>query len=1025
MKKNRIVYSLWGICQLKILRIMKLIAFIMLFGFMQVSANIYSQSANIRLDIRKSNLKNVIQQIQSQTEFTFFYSPEDIEHIVVEDVDVKKASLEETLDKCLHGSNLEYEIKHKAVILRKSKIILSPREELSKQKTKTVKGKVTSKSGEPIPGVTVIIKGTSQGVITNIDGEFFIDLDNNINMLLFSFVGMKPQEIAINNRSIINVTMEEENIGLEEVVAIGYGIQKKETVTGAISTVSTEQLTQSPQANISNALTGRMTGLIAVQRSGEPGEDESTIRIRGIGTFTGSQDPLIMVDGIEAQSYNNIDPNEIESISILKDASATAVYGVRGANGVLLITTKRGKEGKPKISLTSNFAISKFANFPENMGSYDYTRLYNEALKYDSYITGGYTPRYSDDEIAKYKSGDYPILYPSTNWKELLIKPISSQMHSNFTLSGGTKKTKYLVSAGLFSQESLFKTEKIEDAVHFDPQINYKRYNFRTNFDFEVSKYFSIQANISSQIEEKRGFNKEAENVIDFIKRANPIDSPGIYDGKIIIKKGVDKGSSCPVHYMTSDGYHELYRNYLNGSVRFKYDFSQLLKGLEVHATFSYQNFVQQDAIYRNSIISYEYKEIGNEDYVLIPSGIESPFSYSEQNGKSHRVYFEMGMDYKKNIGEHYVTAMLLYKQSKYHSPSLAFLVSNGYQGLASRLTYDFKKRYLVEFSLGYEGTENFAEKNRFGFFPAASLGWVVSEEGFFPENDFISYFKLRGSIGQVGNDKVGDLSDPNSRFLYRPSSYSYGGGYYLGEVGSTYNYYTGSSEGKIGNPNLTWEKSTKLNIGFELNILKNKVQIGADWFNEKRNNILADKGTVPIIVGATLPSYNFGKMKNSGFECDILYRSQIRNFKYRIKVNYTYAHNVIEFQDEVTRTNEYQYRTGLRYGQYFGYVAEGLYNTWKEVNDANRPVVEWQNNKIQPGDIKYKDINNDGIINNDDIVPIGYSNFPEKTFGISFGGEYQGLTSLYYCKGLLMCRRVLQEEQILDFITILELMFC
>ncbi len=998
MKKKRESCVPLGECGLKILRVMKLVTLLMLLGFMHVSANIYSQSADIHLDIEQLSLKEVIEHIQEQTVFNFFYSSEDIEGVMVREVKLEGASLEKTLDQCLKGTSLNYEIKHKAVILKKD-APLQPENKESKQEQNNVvvSGAVKAKDGSPIPGVTVIIKGTTKGTITDFDGNYSIKGVTNGDVLVFSFVGMRPVEVTFTGNENISVTLEEETTGLEEVIVVGYGLQKKETVTGAISTINTEDLLQSPQANVSNALVGRMPGLQAVQRSGEPGEDQSVLRIRGIGTFSGSQDPLIMIDGIEAQNYNNIDPNEIESITILKDASATAVYGVRGANGVLLITTKRGTEGAPKISINSNFAVSRFTDLRESLNSYDYARLYNEALKYDSYITGGYTPRYSDEEIAKYKSGEDPVLYPSTDWQDMVLKPTASQMHHNLMISGGTKKVKYFVSAGIFSQEGLFKTKQVEDIYDFDPQLRFKRYNFRSNFDFNVTDDFTATVNLSSQIEQRKGFNQDTRKTMEFIMRANPLDSPGLYDDKLVIMTGADPSTSNPLYWIGANGYRENYRNFLNGSVRLNYDFNKMVSGLKAHVTFSYQNYNEQNSTYKKTLLLYNAKKLDSGDYVLIPNGIESPFYYEETSGNgskeySRRYYLEAGADYARTFnGEHEVTGMLLYKQSKYYDPTLAFLVSNGYQGLAGRLTYNFKKRYLAEFNIGYEGTENFAEGKRFGFFPAASLGWVISEENFFPENKILSYLKVRGTIGQVGNDRIGDISSTASRFLYRPSSYTYGGGYYFGEVGSTYNYYYGSAEGKIGNPELTWERSTKKNLGVEVHLMDNKIHLSADWFGETRDNILANKGTVPAISGAELPAYNLGKMKNSGFEADITFRSSFNKLNYWLKLNYTYAHNVIEFMDEVTRTNAYQYRTGLRYGQFFGLLADGLYNTWEEVNDPNRPTVMWQNNRIQPGDIRYVDINSDGFIDNDDIVPIGYSNFPEKVFGFSLGGDYKG----------------------------------
>jgi TonB-linked SusC/RagA family outer membrane protein len=988
MKKNRKACYPIRDSMLKILRVMRIVTLLMLVGLLQVSANIFSQNANIKLEVKSLSLREVIQKIENQSELVFFYSPMDVEGIQVSDIALERATLEKALDVCLSGSNLVYEIKHKDVILRREQKIAGndePRVEEADQGNRAA-GTVKSQDGEPIPGVAIVIKGTTKGTITDFDGNFTLNGVAEGDVLVFSFVGMKSHEFVYRGQSEISVVMSEKTQGLEEVVVVGYGNQNKATVTGAISSVNTKELLQSPQANVSNALVGRLSGLLAVQRSGEPGADESTLRIRGVGTFTGNADPLIMVDGIESDNYNNIDPNEIEDITILKDASATAVYGVRGANGVLLITTKRGTTGKPQFSLTSSVAGSQFTDLRQSLDAYDFSRFYNEAEKYDSYLTGSYVERYTEEDIEKYRTGSDPVFHPNSNWQDLLLKKTAMQHQHNLNIRGGTDRVKYFTSVGFFSQEGLFRTDNLTH--DFDPQIRYKRYNFRSNLDFEVTKRLKISVNISSEIEERSGAEASTRGVLDNIMRNNPIHSPGLYEGKITHIEGLSHQN--PFQSLLQGGYSRNYENYLKGTVRLNYDLDFILDGLKSHATLSYQNYFSHKSVYRKNILSYNAVQLEDGSAVFIPEGQDAPFGFSESGDKNRRAYTELGIDYSKAFGVHNVTAMVLYKQSKYYSPELAFLVPNGYQGLAARVTYDYQKRYLAEFSVGYEGTENFAVGKRFGWFPAVSLGWVVSEESFFPENNIVSFLKIRATSGEVGNDKVGEITEDDSRFLYRPSSYSYDGGYHWGEVGNNLNYYGGAYEGKIGNPFLTWERAKKQNIGIELNLLNNKIEITADLFEENRDNILASMGTVPTIVGASLPSYNLGKMKNSGFEGDISYRSEIGELKYWVKFNYTYAHNVIQYKDEVEQAYSYLNRTGQRSGQFFGFLSDGLYNSWEEVNDPNRPQIQDQNNRLQPGDIKYKDINGDGIINVEDQVPIGYSDFPEKVYGFSFGGSFK-----------------------------------
>jgi TonB-linked SusC/RagA family outer membrane protein len=849
-----------------------------------------------------------------------------------------------------------------------------------------VKGKVTdTEKGEPIPGVSIVIKGVAKGTNTDANGAYSLAVPDRNAVLVFSFVGYDKQEVTVGNQSQINIVLKPDMKELNEVVVIGFGTQKKATVTGAIAAITTKDLVQSPVANISNSLVGRMPGLFAVQTSGEPGNNASTLRIRGVSTFSGAADPLIMVNGVEVSNYNNIDPNEIENLTILKDASATAIYGVRGANGVILITTRRGKVGKPQLSYTGNVAVTSFTNLRKGMDSYTYARLYNEAIKNDAYVSGAvYTPKFSDADLAKYKSGEDPIFYPNTDWYSLVLKPQALQTQHNVSINGGTEKVRYFVSAGFFSQGGQFNhTDLVKD---FDANRKYKRYNFRSSFDFDVTKRLKASIDLSSQTENLSGSNWPTVRVIEGVARANPLTSPGFIGDKLVNLVGVGTANN-PIADMFAQGYNRQFRNYLQGSVRLDYTLDFITQGLTATGIVNYQNNNTETLVNTRTLITYNAIRLPDNSVNLVPQNVEQPFGFTQTIGKTRRTYAQVGFDYKRAFGDHYVTGLVNYNQTKYFDPTLAFLVPNGYQGVVGRTTYGYKGRYLAEFTFGYNGTENFAPGNRFGFFPAYSLGWVASDEPFFPKNDVLTYLKIRGSYGDVGNDKIG-----SDRFLYRPSAYTSAvNGYYFGEVGSTATGYVYATEGKLGNPNVTWERAVKQNIGVEFSLWKSKISVTADVFSEQRNNILANLGTVPVTVGATLPAYNLGRMKNTGFDGDVSYTDQIGKVSFWVKGNFTFARNKVEFQDEIARPFSYQYRTGQRYGQFFGLVADGLYNTWQEVNDANRPVSSWNSNKLQPGDIRYKDTNGDGIINDDDAVPIGYSNFPEKIFGISFGGTYKG----------------------------------
>ncbi len=859
-----------------------------------------------------------------------------------------------------------------------------------------IKGIVRDENNQGIPGVSILEKGTTNGTTTEVNGEFSLSIASESSILSISFIGYATQEIIVGAQTQISVILKPDIRSLDEVVIVGFGTQKKETVTGSITSVNTKDLLQSPVANISNSLVGRMPGLFAVQGSGEPGNDASKIRIRGVGTFAGSADPLIMVDGVEVNNYNNIDPNEIESVTVLKDASSTAVYGVRGANGVVLITTKRGKTGAPVLSFTSNVAITSFTNLREGMNSYDYARSFNEALKYDSYISGAvYAPKFSEDAIAKYKSGEDPIFYPDTDWYDLMFKKYSTQTQHNLSLSGGTQGVKYFVSAGYFKQDGLFNNTK--DLEQFDANRKFNRYNFRSNFNFDITKRFRARVDLSSQTENSSGAAWPTVRAVEFISRANPLTSPGIVDGKLVDLTGFGTTTN-PLASLFQEGYSRKFRNFLQSSVRLDHDLDFITKGLTMHGTVNYQNNNVETQINRRGTTAFTtYNAIRAADGSIIfaPIQLEAPFGFSKTIEKDRRTYLELGFDYKRSFGVHDVTALINYNQTKRFDPTLAYLIPNGYQGVVGRTTYAFKNRYLAEFTFGYNGTENFAPGKRFGFFPAYSLGWVASEEPFFPRNNVLTFLKIRGSYGEVGNDKVGNFNDPNTRFLYRPSAYTITSAaatnYYFGEIGNVGNGLAWAREGRLGNADLTWERAIKQNLGIELAFWSGKIDASVDLFSEKRDNILANLGNVPSTFGATLPAYNLGKMTNRGFEIELGYNEKIGYVNFYVKGNFSYAHNTVDFQDEAPRPVSYQYRTGQRFGQYYGLIADGLYNTWDEVNDLSRPESIWNANRIQPGDIKYRDVNGDGKINQDDQVPIGYSDFPEKIFGITLGANYKG----------------------------------
>ncbi len=522
--------------------------------------------------------------------------------------------------------------------------------------------------------------------------------------------------------------------------------------------------------------------------------------------------------------------------------------------------------------------------------------------------------------------------------------------------------------------------------------------------NFDVSKQFKIAIDLSTQLEDRSGNNANTSTIMNWLALANPLGAPSTSQtGNRVVTSLNGTGGNNPYTFLLAEGYKRDFRNLLNGSVRLDHKLDFITNGLNIHGIVAYQNYSRQLDIYRKQLITYRADRLPDNSVLFAQQGDDQPLLFSSSNpNTSQRTTIELALDYKRTFGDHTVTGLLLYNQLKTVDPSFAFGVPNGYQSYVGRVVYDYKNKYLAELSGAYNGTENFAPGERFGFFPSFSLGWVPTAEKFFPRNNILTFLKIRGSFGEVGNDQLsGDfLTNPNSRFLYRPTAYSTNGTfpnstagfYYFGEVGSNYARYNAIREGRSNNPFLTWERAQKTNLGIEANLWKDRIMVVVDIFSEERDNILAVPQTVSSLVGTALPAQNLGRMKNKGYEVDVTYRNKIKDFNYWVKANVSYATNIILFQDEITRLFPYQQRTGQRFGQIFGYISEGLYNSWEEVNDPKRPVSTFVgSNRIQPGDIKYRDVNGDGIINFLDEVPIGKPTIPETIFGFSLGANWKG----------------------------------
>jgi len=852
------------------------------------------------------------------------------------------------------------------------------------QQAKTLTGKVTDSAGTSLPGVSVVLKGTTNGSITDTNGKYTLTNIPGNATLQFSFVGMKTQEITVGNKTTINVLMEEETIGIEEVVAIGYGTQKKGSVTAAISEIKADELVKSQAPDVTNSLAGRVAGIISIQRSAEPGDDGAELLIRGRATLN-DNGPLTMVDGIE-RGINQIDPNEIASLTVLKDASATAIYGTRGANGVILITTKKGITGKPTFSYSGYVGFQNVINTPSYLNSYDFSRLYNQAtLNDDPSLPQNELP-YSAEDIQKYKDHSDPYGHPDVNWWKEIVTPNALQQKHSLSVSGGTDDFKYFISFGYLNQEGIYRTD------------NLKKYNSRINIDANLTKTTSISIGVGGDIQNRlrpgTGDVKNDGGIFSLISYLPPNAFPvKNQDGTWASLWGAN-----PVADVSSiSGRRQTVPTNLQTTITLNQKLDFITNGLSVKVVGSEDLGYSSYKDWYTPYLSYLNGEKLNGD--LLPSLYEGFDKYNNQT-------FETHLNYARTFNKHDISALVLYTQSSYSSNYISASRTDfastalpqlfagprtnidnyggasegGREGFLGRFSYAYDKKYFVEASFGYNGSENFPSGKRFGFFPAMALGWNLKGENFLKQVDFISNLKLRTSYGEVGNDRVG-----YRRFLYKSPVY-FGDNYVFG--GSAPSPVQTLYSGELANPNVTWERAKKTNLGVDADFFNNKLGARLDVFLENRDNILANRNaSVPATFAATLPVENIGKVSNKGYEAELRYKNKIGGLSYFVNVNYTFAQNKIKFIDEPENIPAYQMRTGHPIGQFFGYVAEGLYQTQQQIDEHPKFVG------VEPklGQIMYKDVSNDGKIDDLDVTAIGKSETPESIYGLTLGGDFKG----------------------------------
>lgn len=879
--------------------------------------------------------------------------------------------------------------------------------EVLQQKSGKVTGTVVDETGAPVIGANVVVKGVSGvGVITDFDGNFILNLPEGTNTLVVSFIGYAEKEIKVKAGDKVNVVLSENTEMLDEVQIIAYGSQKKVTVTGAISSVGTDEILKAPVASLGNALTGKLPGLSTVQMSGQPGGDAPDLYIRG------DANPLILVDGVE-RSFFDLDPNEVADITVLKDASATAVFGVRGANGVILVTTRRGEKGKAKVNVSSSFGVQVPTRLLDFADSYHYALYYNEATKNDNPDA---PDAFLPEVVQAFKDGSNPLVYPSIDWMDYLLKDMSFQTQHNVNISGGTDRMRYFVSAGFLSQDGMFKTFVSDDNANF----KFKRYNYRANLDFDVTRTTSLSVGIGGRVTDKTNpiANGNQNELFRMIYWATPFAGAGIDEEGRWIKS---YGPYFPID-VTKDGLNAYYgkgykvavNNTLNADIDFKQKLDFITKGLTLGIKGAYNS---DFTLTKNrSLTTPYYTPIINQDgeVVLRKSGDDGELGYSESTGAGRNWYAEMRLNYARKFGKHDVGALILYNQSKTYYPKTSSgtdydyqEIPRGYVGLVGRLTYNYATRYMLDLNMGYNGSENFAPGRRFGFLPAASAGWIISEEKFMKKQNVISYLKLRASYGVVGNDNIS-----TKRFLYLPDSYEFGGGYNFGTNVSSNQ--PGAKEGLIGNPLVTWEMAYKQNYGIDINFFNDRLKINFDYFYEKRNNQLITRQRVPSYMAMNLPAVNMGIRENKGYEIMMRWNDKINDkFSYFVNANLAYARNRILEMDEVRPNEEYMWKTGHPKGQPFGKKFWGFYDETANERYKAQYGIDIANHGIQlkPGDCVYVDLNKDGVIDSDDETAIGYTDRPEYSGAVTLGFTYKNFEFSMLWNYAWNASRLLQES--------------
>lgn len=870
--------------------------------------------------------------------------------------------------------------------------------------TKPLSGIVLDEKGEAFTGVFVVVKGTSNGTMTDENGRFSINVGNG-DTIEFSFIGYENKTVVVGPRDNVTVSMSPVSTTLEESTVVAYGTQRKASIIGSISTISADDL-KTPVANLSNALAGRMPGVVAMQTSSEPGSS-SEFWIRGVGTFGANSKPLIIVDGVERE-MDLVDVDDISSFSILKDATATALYGVRGANGIVIITTKRGSEQAPQVSFKAEYGMTQPIVIPKLAGTSKWIDFYNEL-----YADAGAISPITDVMRQEYVSGTNQDIYPSVDWTDVVFKDFAQTGKINVNVSGGSKAVRYFVGGSYYTEGGIF---NVADGMDYSPQINYNRFSFRSNVDVNITKSTTLNLSMSSQYTSRNSPASDLSTIYSHVMYCTPVATPTVFsNGKPAVPQALSGVN--PYNDLNNSGYKKSTYVYVQSLASLTQDFSDIITdGLKANVKFSWDssagNVITRD---RNATYYYlnadtPYNPDGSLNLIARNDGMNY-LTMSKSNSSETVIYLESSLTYDRLFAEaHRVGGLFLFSmRNRTNNVPSSYIYAYPYRnmGVAGRATYSYKDRYFAEFNFGYNGSENFAPGHRFGFFPSYALGYMISNEPFWERfKNVVGMLKVKGSFGVVGNDQIGG----SRRFAYNTTMNTSASGGIFGSKGQNNMMGSGITTSEYGNPDVAWEEARKANAGFEMTLLED-FNLTFDYFYDKREGIFIQRQSTPSVVGQTTTQYvNLGRMMNQGFDMSLKWEHKFSDdFYLSSNANYSFNRNRKLYDDMPDQVWKYQNLAGFAFNQQFGLISEGLFESEEDIR--NWPTQTFSN--VRPGDIKYRDINADGKIDSYDMVAIGYTTIPEITYGFGVNAMFKNFDCGLFFSGVSNVSRIIHGQNL------------